>query len=120
MIRYTKNHLLFLYTLLVTLVACSAITPQDNSVGNFNTNLAIGYTTVTQVRATATSLLDAKKITSIDAQNVLQQTDVARAGLDIARSLSGTDMSTANGKLTATTTVLKALATYLASKGGGS
>lgn len=82
----------------------------------FNERLAVGYGTVTQVRASATQLLNAKKISSGDAQNVLAQTDNARAGLDIAREVSKTDMSQANNRLVMATTVLTAVQAYLATR----
>ena len=105
-----------LWILLVTLIcACSQM--GVTSPTTFNEKLAIAYGTVTQVRTTATTLLKSGKIKADDAQNVLNQTDNARAGLDIARSMSGTDISTANGKLTAVETVLSSLSTYLSTKG---
>lgn len=82
----------------------------------FNERLAAGYGLTTQVRTTATTLLDAKKISSSDAENVLATTDVARQGLDVARTISKTDMTAAEGKVSAIRTGLTALAAYLATK----
>ena len=87
------------------------------TVTTFNEQLAVGYTTVTTVRQTATTLLQAKKITADDGQNVLNVTDGARTGLDIARSISKTDLQAATNKLDAVRTILVGLQTYLASKG---
>lgn len=81
--------------------------------------LAAGYSAVTAVRSTTTALLNANKISSSDGQNVLTQTDNARAGLDIAREMAKTDLTSASGKLTAVRTGLTALQVYLATKGGG-
>ena len=85
----------------------------------FATRLAVGYSTVTQVRQSATVLLNAQKLTPADGDNVLKSTDAARAGLDVARTISAVDLSAANSKLTAVHTVLTALQAYLASREGG-
>ena len=85
---------------------------------SFNERLAVGYSTVTTIRQSATTLLQAKKITADDGQNVLEQTNSARAGLDIARTLSKVDVKAAEGKLTAARAVLSALQSYLAARGG--
>mgnify|MGYP001579719976 FL=1 len=73
---------------------------------------------MTTVRQSATTLLKAGKITADDGQNVLSSTDAARAGLDVARTLSKTDLAAADARLTAVRTALTALSTYLATKGG--
>lgn len=85
----------------------------------FNEKLAVAYTTVTTARQSATTLLQAKKITPDDAQHVLDQTNNARAGLDVARQLSKQDLKAADGKLTAIRSALEALQAYLASRQGG-
>ena len=104
-----------LWLLAVMLSACAQLgLPQANT---FNERLAVGYTTVTAVRTSAASLVTAKKISPDDGQNVLAQTDAARAGLDVARSLAKTDLAAADGKLNAVRTVLTALQSYLAAKG---
>ena len=106
--------LLFLFVVSL-LTACAQLGLP--SAGTFNERLAVGYTTVTTVRQSATTLLVAKKITADDAQNVLSQTDNARAGLDIARTMSKADPKAADAKLTAIRTILTGLQTYLTSKG---
>lgn len=83
---------------------------------SFNERLAVGYASVTSARETATSLLNAGKISVGDAENVLEQTDNARAGLDIAREVHATAPDAANAKLTAVLTALKALEAYLGSQ----
>lgn len=82
----------------------------------FNQKLAVGYGTVTQIRTSALQLLQAKKITADDAQNINNSADQARSGLDIARSLSATDLSAANNKLVMATTILTAAQAYLATR----
>ena len=105
----------YLLVILLSIAAsCAQLgmpTPQT-----FNEKLAAGYAAVTSARETATTLLVAKKITADDAQNVQNQADNARAGLDIAKKLSALDPDAANAKLTAVSTALIALQSYLASK----
>jgi hypothetical protein len=84
----------------------------------FNQKLAVGYGTVTTARNTAATLLTAGKITADDAQNVQNQADNIRAGLDIARQMNKTDPTGAGTKLDATIAALQLLQTYLTSKGG--
>lgn len=82
----------------------------------FNQKLAVGYSTVTAVRSTATQLLIAKKIGSGDAQNVQKQADAAREGLDVAREMSKVDFKAADVKLSTVTSTLQVLQRYLVSK----
>lgn len=82
----------------------------------FNQRLAVGYGAVTQVRETATTLLATSKISSADAQNVQTAADVARTGLDTARTMHATDPSGADNKLNAIRTGLQALIGYLATR----
>jgi len=99
----------------VGLQGCAALgIPSPQS---FNERLAVGYSTVTSARNTATSLLGAGKISVSDAENVLEQTDNARAGLDIAREIHAATPDAANARLTAVLTGLRALEVYLKSRG---
>jgi len=79
----------------------------------FNERLAAGYTSVTGVRNSATALLDSGTLSSVDGLNVLDQTDNARAGLDIARQIHTTNPNAGSEKLTAVVAGLKALNGYL-------
>ena len=100
--------------LLGTLGGCASVgLPTADS---FNERLAVGYASVTTIRQTATALLQAKKISADDGQQVLDQTNNARQGLDIARTLSKTNLAAADGKLTAIRTALNAVQTYLAAR----
>lgn len=97
------------------LIACASLgVPTPDT---FNKKLAVGISTVTELRSTATTLLVAGKITATDAQNIQTQADNAAAGITIARSLSGADLTAADAKLTASVTILTALQAYLAMKG---
>jgi hypothetical protein len=84
----------------------------------FAKKLAVEYVTVTEIRSTATALLNAGKISGNDGQNTLDATDVARAGLDVARDMAATDLSSAEAKLTAAKTILDSIRAYLLTKGG--
>lgn len=109
----TLKHWAF-YMAALLLAACAQLgVPAPDT---FNEKLAAGYGAVTQVRTTATLLVDAKKITSADGQNVLAATDAARQGLDVARDLSKTDLASAEGKVNAIRATLTALSGYLATR----
>lgn len=104
-----------LVVLVLLVAACGALgLPSPET---FNQKLAVGYATVTQVRATALELGKAKRMEVEDVLNVNTQADVARAGLDIARKVAVTDLVAADAKLTAVHTGLVALQTYLSTKG---
>lgn len=97
--------------LLCLLAACSAIpTPET-----LNQRAAVALSLNTAVRSTATTLLQARKIAVEDAQNILAATDNARAGIDLARRLPPVE---AGQRLEAVQSVLRALQTYLTTKGG--
>lgn len=83
----------------------------------FNENLAYAYGTVTTIRTTATTALNAKQITADDGQHVLQITDQARTTLDSARIVAKTDLTGAQGKLNLATGVLAEVQKFLTSKG---
>ncbi len=103
------------FLLLAFLVGCASLglpTPET-----FKERLAAGYVTVTEVRNTTTALLQSGKINAEDAQNIQNQCDNLRAGLDISRSISGTDLTAANNRLTAVITALTALQAYTATRG---
>lgn len=97
--------------LLAVLVGCASIgVPAPET---FREKLITGYSLVTAIRNTNVMLLDNAILTADDGENVAKAADAARAGLDIARSLSRTDMSAAEGKLAAVRTTLTALQAYL-------
>lgn len=78
--------------------------------------LATSYGTVSSVRQSATTLLQAGKISADDAAHVQAQADNVRAGLDIARSIGRTDPKAGQDKLTAVRTGLVGLQHYLVAK----
>lgn len=97
--------------LLLALSACASIgvpTPQS-----YSERLAAGYTSVTSIRLSAATLLNGRVIGSADAENLQRQADVAREGLDVARTLAGVDAET---KLQTTLQVLQAAQSYLCAK----
>lgn len=105
----------FVVLALAVLVGCAQLGLKAPE--SFRDKAAVAYSTVTQVRQTTTSLLNAKKITSADAANVLTATDAARAGVDVALQMHATDANAASAKLDAIKTTLTALLGYLATKG---
>lgn len=109
--------LLLLMAALLMLDGCAqsggVLTPQTT-----NERIAAAQAGVTQARQTATQLLQAKKISSDDAANVLKQTDAAREGIDVARALTATDPAGASSRLQATLAILTALQSYLTARQG--
>ena len=109
-----RNYLLVLFVAMLS--ACAQLGLPTATT--FQERLTAGYALNAEVRTTATTLLTGKKISSADAQNVLDQTNNARAGLDLARTISKTDETAADFKLTSVRTVLLGLQAYLATKKG--
>jgi uncharacterized protein YcfL len=99
------------FVLLLLLQGCAALgLPQPTT---FNEKVAVAYTTVTQIRSVATSLVSSGKISPDDAQNVQNQANHARDGIDIARKVYATDPKGGDTKLASATLILNALDTYL-------
>lgn len=110
----------------LTVAACGVLLPAAKT---WNERLASGYSSVTAVREATSSWVDAKvrEAQSLpeaertpflaavrrDAENVQRQADEARTGLDIARSLHGIDVKTAEARLVSTLRILEALQSYL-------
>lgn len=107
-----KNLVTFLsISLFSVLMGCAALgTPP---VDTFNKRLAAGYTTVTAVRSATLTAAQAGKVSVSDAKNLQSQADTAREGLVVAENLAGTDMTSANARLTVALTVLQGIQTYL-------
>lgn len=98
----------------VGLTACATLgvpTPKT-----FNQKFAVGISTVTSARTTALTLLTATKITADDAANVNKQADVAREGLELARTIHAALPAQGDAKLAAVTLGLNALTGYLCSR----
>lgn len=107
----------FMFYLVATLLtACAQLGVP--AADTFSERLAAAYSLNSQVRATATELLNAKKISSADGQHVMDQTNNARAGLDVARELSKINLEAADGKLVAIRTALTAVQAYLSLRKG--
>ena len=96
------------------LVACSSLgAPAPQTL---NERIAVTVASVTAVRQSATVLLQAKKISVTDAENIQQQADNVVTGAQIARSLAPVDPNAADAKLQQTRAVLTALQAYLATR----
>lgn len=103
--------------LLCALTACSLLgvaTPQT-----FNERLGAGYTTLTGARDATATLLSSGKLSASDAQNVQDQLNTARTGLDLARQVHATNPPAGDAKLDAVVTGLTALQAYLRSRTTG-
>ena len=98
---------------LTLLAACAGNLPLPET---FNARLAVAVSSVTAVRTTTTTLLQAKKIDAADAQNVQETANVARTGLDVARGLAKVNLQSAEGKLSAVNVTIKSLQDYLITK----
>jgi len=99
----------------LALSACASLGLQ--SPDTFNQKLAGGYTTVTAARDTAATLLQSGKIKADDAQQVQNQADNLRSGLDVARSIHTSNPTAGDDKLASILTGLNALSAYLAARG---
>jgi ABC-type Fe3+-hydroxamate transport system substrate-binding protein len=105
----------FALLLLALVTACASMgipTPET-----FNERAAAATVTVTGVRSATLDLLKTGRINAADAQNAQDQADIARKGIDVARSIYKTDPAGADARLTATITALQALQTYLRTRG---
>lgn len=99
----------------LALSACSTLgIPKAET---FNQRLAVGYASVTTVRSTAASLIDAGKLTAADGRNVQSGADSVRQGLDVARELHTTVPAAGEDKLAQALAALTVLEKYVAKKG---
>lgn len=80
---------------------------------SFGERLAGGYVTVTGARTLTTTLLNGQVIGSKDAQNVQDQANSAREGLDVASTLTGIN---AENKLNSSLAIANAALDYLCAK----
>lgn len=110
--RVYMGAIVLMVAVALMLPACQMLVPKT-----FNERLATGYATVTTVRQTATTLLTSQAISSKDAQNIQNQANAARDGLDVARDIRAAFPGQAEDKLTATIQILTALQKYVESKG---
>lgn len=79
-----------------------------------NDRIGVSIVTVTTIRDLSTTLLRAGRISVADKENVERQADVARAGLEVARTLPS---DAATSKIAQINQVLAALNSYLLTKG---
>lgn len=89
------------------LVACATM-PKA-----FNEKLGSGYATVTEVRETTTTLLEADQISVQNAENIQKQADNFRLGLDIAREMHLQAKPGSDSKLDSVISGLTALRAYV-------
>jgi hypothetical protein len=84
---------------------------------SFNERLVLAYTTLNYVWTSAEVLLKSGKITKVDAQNLLEQTDKIRIDLDLAREFNRLKRPEAEDKLSQAITTLEAVKDYLDKRG---
>lgn len=97
--------------MLIALTACTLFGVPTPETFNQRTIFALGQ--VTAVRESATELVSSNAITADDAQNVQDQANTARAGIDLAVTFHATDPTQAENRLAAAEVILEALKTYL-------
>lgn len=113
LVRFCRN-LALMGAALVLFAACAAFgvpTPET-----LNQRIAVTTSSVTAVRQSAATLLQAGKLSVQDAENIQAQADNVIAGVIVARSLSGVDPAAADAKLQQTRAVLLALQAYLTAR----
>lgn len=110
-----KRHYL-LPLILTLLTACQGLGLQ--SPKTFNEKVSVAISSVTAVRQSALTLLEAGKLSADDAQNIQDQANSARAGIDIARVINVTDPVAAENRITAVLVGLNALSAYLTAQQG--
>jgi hypothetical protein len=99
----------FLVCILSVAQACAVMGAP--SPKTFNERIAAGYISVTEVRRTATVLVQSNSISPDDAQNIQDSADKARTGLDLARTFGNTPQG--EDKLATTLIILTGLQQYL-------
>lgn len=109
-----RTYVVYLFLLLAACAQLGLLAPQT-----LDEKITASVSTVTALRDVTTSLLNARKISSDDAQHIGDQLANARAGIDIVRSMKLSDPTAATAKLTTITTTLTALRAYLVAKGEG-
>lgn len=98
--------------LLILASACASIGLQPAT--SFTQRLGYAYGTHTSVLQGTTAALDAKEITSTDAEHILVVADQGRMVLDGAKvAFAGGDVTTAEGKLKLAAGILTQLQAYL-------
>lgn len=101
--------------LVLTLVGCGVL--QELKPETFNQRVQAGYAGVTYVARSATTLRQAGKLTDRQRDNIADQAQNVKDGIDIADTLKGVDPDNAEAQLAATEAALKALRALLVARG---
>lgn len=112
----TSTKFLFASSLFL-LVACASLGLL--SPKTFEDKLTAAVATHTAAANTVALLLNQKKISSADAENIQAQLVELRKGLDIARSMGKVNPVSAENKLASITTALTAIDAYLTATSSG-
>lgn len=111
-----KRSYIALACALVVLSACQSMGIEPAK--SFDDRLAYAYGAYTAVNTATASALDAKSITSKDAEGMQKIALEARGLLDGAKLASGSgNLADANNRLAAATVILTQLQTYIRSRG---
>lgn len=97
------------------LAGCASLGLQEAK--SFSDRIAYAEGVNTAIRDASTDALNAHSITSADMEHVMAINAQAKALLASARSLQGTDVQTAEGKLLTATKLLTELQTWLRARG---
>ncbi len=107
----TNGYVLALCLLVAVFALAACQAPGPVFAGqSFNDRAAQGYAAVAAVHSMSATLLDGHVIGSKDAENVVQQADIARDGIDIAKGLTG---QAAETRLDVALLALQAAKSYL-------
>ncbi len=107
----------FVMMLITVLILSSCQSLGIPQTDTFNKKALAGYTAVASVRDTATTLLNAHKISAADTLNVQIQADRAHEAIALARQLHATDAPAAENKLSVALDAIAALQAYLNTRG---
>jgi hypothetical protein len=113
--RFTDFRTWMLLAAAMCLAACAQL--GIPAADTFNKKLAAGYVAVGAVAEAANNAVVSGALSKSDAKNVLASAEAAVQGLDLASTMSKTDMAGASTRLDLTIAAITALQTYLISKG---
>ncbi len=105
----TRHTAMLVLTVLMTSCAVFGVPPPET----FNQRVSFALSNVTAVRESATEAVSSGSISADDAQNVQNQANTAREGIDIAVSIHATNPAQADQRLVAAQAVVDALKAYV-------
>lgn len=82
-----------------------------------NAKIAVALSSVTTARELLTTAVNANQITATDAENLRQQLNTARQGIDVAQTVFKTDLTGGEARLAAARLAIDGVRAYLIAKG---